>query len=146
MVLFRHIGKVINAMKYVVLFFILLTGFAYFAKIRIPLPNGYILEGKYFDFGDDSDISSIISPNRNESVKNILDFYVQNQFVYGCFHPTKEGESRYFILNTATHQLHRYYSSKEYVSALNLYSLKNGFISDSINILEIRSGLKEVYW
>ena len=80
MVLFRHIGKVINAMKYVVLFFILLTGFAYFAKIRIPLPNGYILEGKYFDFGDDSDISSIIFPNRNESVKNILDFYVQNQF------------------------------------------------------------------
>ena len=146
MVLFRHIGKVINAMKYVVLFFILLIGFAYFAKIRIPLPNGYILEGKYFDFGDDSDISSIISPNRNKSIKNILDFYVQNQFVYGCFHPTKEGESRYFILNTATHQLHRYYSSKEYVSALNLYSLKNGFISDSINILEIRSGLKEVYW
>ena len=133
-------------MKYVVLFFILLTGFAYFAKIRIPLPNGYILEGKYFGFGGDSDISSIISPNKNESVKNILDFYVQNQFVYGCFHPTKEGESRYFILNTATHQLHRYYSSKEYVSALNLYSLKNGFISDSINILEIRSGLKEVYW
>lgn len=133
-------------MKYVVLFFILLTGFAYFAKIRIPLPNGYILEGKYFCFGDDSDISSIISPNRNKSIKNILDFYVQNQFVYGCFHPTKEGKSRYFILNTATHQLHRYYSSKEYVSALNLYSLKNGFISDSINILEIRSGLKEVYW
>ena len=146
MVLFRHIGKVINAMKYVVLFFILLIGFAYFAKIRIPLPNGYILEGKYFGFGDDSDISSIISPNRNKSIKNILDFYVQNQFVYGCFHPTKEGESRYFILNTSTHQLHRYYSSKEYVSALNLYSLKNGFISDSINILEIRSGLKEVYW
>ena len=146
MVLFRHIGKVINAMKYVVLFFILLIGFAYFAKIRIPLPNGYILEGKYFGFGDDSDIASIISPNRNKSIKNILDFYVQNQFVYGCFHPTKEGESRYFILNTATHQLHRYYSSKEYVSALNLYSLKNGFISDSINILEIRSGLKEVYW
>ena len=146
MFIFRQNGKVINAMKYVVLFFILLTGFAYFAKIRIPLPNGYILEGKYFGFGDDSDISSIISPNRNKSIKNILDFYVQNQFVYGCFHPTKEGESRYFILNTATHQLHRYYSSKEYVSALNLYSLKNGFISDSINILEIRSGLKEVYW
>lgn len=146
MVLFRHIGKVINAMKYVVLFFILLTGFAYFAKIRIPLPNGYILEGKYFDFGDDSDISSIISPNRNKSIKNILDFYVQNQFVYGCFHPKKEGESRYFILNTATHQLHRYYSSKEYANALNSYSLKNGFISDSINILEIRYGLKEVYW
>lgn len=146
MVLFRHIGKVINAMKYVVLFFILLTGFAYFAKIRIPLPNGYILEGKYFDFGDDSDISSIISPNRNESVKNILDFYVQNQFVYGCFHPQKEGESRYFILNTATHQLYRYSSSKEYANALNSYSLKNGFISDSINILEIRYGLKEVYW
>ena len=146
MVLFRHIGKVINAMKYVVLFFILLTGFAYFAKIRIPLPNGYILEGKYFDFGDDSDISSIISPNRNESVKNILDFYVQNQFVYGCFHPKKEGESRYFILNTATHQLYRYSSSKEYANALNSYSLKNGFISDSINILEIRYGLKEVFW
>lgn len=146
MVLFRHIGKVINAMKYVVLFFILLTGFAYFAKMRIPLPNGYILEGKYFDFGDDSDISSIISPNRNESVKNILDFYVQNQFVYGCFHPKKEGESRYFILNTATHQLYRYSSSKEYANALNSYSLKNGFISDSINILEIRYGLKEVYW
>lgn len=146
MALFRHIGKVINAMKYVVLFFILLTGFAYFAKIRIPLPNGYILEGKYFDFGDDSDISSIISPNRNESVKNILDFYVHNQFVYGCFHPKKEGESRYFILNTATHQLYRYSSSKEYANALNSYSLKNGFISDSINILEIRSGLKEVYW
>ena len=146
MVLFRLIRKIINAMKYVVLFFILLIGFAYFTKIRIPLPNGYILEGKYFGFGDDSDISSIISPNRNKSIKNILDFYVQNQFVYGCFHPTKEGESRYFILNTATHQLHRYYSSKEYVSALNLYSLKNGFISDSINILEIRSGLKEVYW
>lgn len=146
MVLFRHIGKVINAMKYVVLFFILLTGFAYFAKIRIPLPNGYILEGKYFGFGGDSDISSIISPNRNESVKNILDFYVQNQFVYGCFHPKKEGESRYFILNTATHQLYRYSSSKEYANALNSYSLKNGFISDSINILEIRSGLKEVYW
>ena len=146
MVLFRLIRKIINAMKYVVLFFILLIGFAYFTKIRIPLPNGYILEGKYFGFGGDSDISSIISPNKNESVKNILDFYVQNQFVYGCFHPTKEGESRYFILNTATHQLHRYYSSKEYVSALNLYSLKNGFISDSINILEIRSGLKEVYW
>lgn len=146
MVLFRHIGKVINAMKYVVLFFILLTEFAYFAKIRIPLPNGYILEGKYFDFGDDSDISSIISPNRNESVKNILDFYVQNQFVYGCFHPKKEGESRYFILNTATHQLYRYSSSKEYANALNSYSLKNGFISDSINILEIRYGLKEVYW
>lgn len=146
MVLFRHIGKVINAMKYVVLFFILLTGFAYFAKIRIPLPNGYILEGKYFDFGDDSDISSIISPNRNERVKNILDFYVQNQFVYGCFHPKKEGESRYFILNTATHQLYRYSSSKEYANALNSYSLKNGFISDSINILEIRYGLKEVYW
>lgn len=146
MVLFRHIGKVINAMKYVVLFFILLTGFAYFAKIRIPLPNGYILEGKYFDFGDDSDISSIISPNRNESIKNILDFYVQNQFVYGCFHPKKEGESRYFILNTATHQLYRYSSSKEYANALNSYSLKNGFISDSINILEIRYGLKEVYW
>ena len=120
MVLFRLIRKIINAMKYVVLFFILLIGFAYFAKIRIPLPNGYILEGKYFGFGDDSDISSIISPNRNKSIKNILDFYVQNQFVYGCFHPTKEGESRYFILNTATHQLHRYYSSKEYVSALNL--------------------------
>lgn len=146
MVLFRHIGKVINAMKYVVLFFILLTGFAYFAKIRIPLPNGYILEGKYFDFGDDSDISSIISPNRNESVKNILDFYVQNQFVYGCFHPKKEGESRYFMLNTATHQLYRYSSSKEYANALNSYSLKNGFISDSINIFEIRYGLKEVYW
>ena len=146
MVLFRHIGKVINAMKYVVLFFILLIGFAYFAKIRIPLPNGYILEGKYFGFGDDSDISSIISPNRNKSIKNILDFYVQNQFVYGCFHPTKEGESRYFILNTATHQLYRYSSSKEYANALNSYSLKNGFISDSINILEIRSGLKEVYW
>ena len=133
MVLFRHIGKVINAMKYVVLFFILLTGFAYFAKIRIPLPNGYILEGKYFDFGDDSDISSIISPNRNESVKNILDFYVQNQFVYGCFHPIKEEESRYFILNTATHQLHRYSSSKEYANALNSYSLKNGFISDFLS-------------
>lgn len=146
MVLFRLIRKIINAMKYVVLFFILLTGFAYFAKIRIPLPNGYILEGKYFDFGDDSDISSIISPNRNESVKNILDFYVQNQFVYGCFHPKKEGESRYFILNTATHQLYRYSSSKEYANALNSYSLKNGFISDSINILEIRYGLKEVYW
>lgn len=133
-------------MKYVVLFFIILTGFAYFAKIRIPLPNGYILEGKYFGFGGDSDISSIISPNKNESVKNILDFYVQNQFVYGCFHPKKEGESRYFILNTATHQLYRYSSSKEYANALNSYSLKNGFISDSINILEIRSGLKEVYW
>lgn len=146
MVLFRLIRKVINAMKYVVLFFIILTGFAYFAKIRIPLPNGYILEGKYFGFGGDSDISSIISPNRNESVKNILDFYVQNQFVYGCFHPKKEGESRYFILNTATHQLYRYSSSKEYANALNSYSLKNGFISDSINILEIRSGLKEVYW
>ena len=133
-------------MKYVVLFFILLIGFAYFTKIRIPLPNGYILEGKYFGFGGDSDISSIISPNRNESVKNILDFYVQNQFVYGCFHPKKEGESRYFILNTATHQLYRYSSSKEYANALNSYSLKNGFISDSINILEIRYGLKEVYW
>lgn len=146
MVLFRLIRKIINAMKYVVLFFILLIGFAYFTKIRIPLPNGYILEGKYFGFGGDSDISSIISPNRNESVKNILDFYVQNQFVYGCFHPKKEGESRYFILNTATHQLYRYSSSKEYANALNSYSLKNGFISDSINILEIRSGLKEVYW
>lgn len=133
-------------MKYVVLFFILLIGFAYFTKIRIPLPNGYILEGKYFGFGGDSDISSIISPNKNESVKNILDFYVQNQFVYGCFHPKKEGESRYFILNTATHQLYRYSSSKEYANALNSYSLKNGFISDSINILEIRYGLKEVYW
>ena len=146
MVLFRLIRKIINAMKYVVLFFILLIGFAYFTKIRIPLPNGYILEGKYFGFGGDSDISSIISPNRNESIKNILDFYVQNQFVYGCFHPKKEGESRYFILNTATHQLYRYSSSKEYANALNSYSLKNGFISDSINILEIRSGLKEVYW
>ena len=146
MVLFRLIRKIINAMKYFVLFFILLIGFAYFTKIRIPLPNGYILEGKYFGFGGDSDISSIISPNRNESVKNILDFYVQNQFVYGCFHPKKEGESRYFILNTATHQLYRYSSSKEYANALNSYSLKNGFISDSINILEIRSGLKEVYW
>ncbi len=146
MVLFRLIRKIINAMKYVVLFFILLIGFAYFTKIRIPLPNGYILEGKYFGFGGDSDISSIISPNKNESVKNILDFYVQNQFVYGCFHPKKEGESRYFILNTATHQLYRYSSSKEYANALNSYSLKNGFISDSINILEIRSGLKEVYW
>ena len=146
MVLFRLIRKIINAMKYVVLFFILLIGFAYFTKIRIPLPDGYILEGKYFGFGGDSDISSIISPNRNESVKNILDFYVQNQFVYGCFHPKKEGESRYFILNTATHQLYRYSSSKEYANALNSYSLKNGFISDSINILEIRSGLKEVYW
>ena len=133
-------------MKYVVLFFILLIGFAYFTKIRIPLPNGYILEGKYFGFGGDSDISSIISPNKNESVKNILDFYVQNQFVYGCFHPKKEGESRYFILNTATHQLYRYSSSKEYANALNSYSLKNGFISDSINILEIRSGFKKVYW
>ena len=92
MVLFRLIGKVINAMKYVVLFFILLIGFAYFAKIRIPLPNGYILEGKYFGFGDDSDISSIISPNRNKSIKNKKNLYVQNQFVYGCFHPTKEGE------------------------------------------------------
>lgn len=146
MVLFRLIRKIINAMKYVVLFFILLIGFAYFTKIRIPLPNGYILEGKYFGFGGDSDISSIISPNRNKSIKNILDFYVQNQFVYGCFHPKKEGESRYFILNTATHQLYRYSSSKEYANALNSYSLKNGFISDSINILEIRSGLKEVYW
>lgn len=146
MALFRLIRKIINAMKYVVLFFILLIGFAYFTKIRIPLPNGYILEGKYFGFGGDSDISSIISPNKNESVKNILDFYVQNQFVYGCFHPKKEGESRYFILNTATHQLYRYSSSKEYANALNSYSLKNGFISDSINILEIRSGLKEVYW
>lgn len=146
MVLFRLIRKIINVMKYVVLFFILLIGFAYFTKIRIPLPNGYISEGKYFGFGGDSDISSIISPNRNESVKNILDFYVQNQFVYGCFHPKKEGESRYFILNTATHQLYRYSSSKEYANALNSYSLKNGFISDSINILEIRSGLKEVYW
>ncbi len=146
MVLFRLIRKIINAMKYVVLFFILLIGFAYFTKIRIPLPNGYILEGKYFGFGGDSDISSIISPNRNESVKNILDFYVQNQFVYGCFHPKKEGESRYFILNTATHQLYRYSSSKEYANALNSYSLKNGFISDSINILEIRSGFKKVYW
>ena len=146
MVLFRLIRKIINAMKYVVLFFILLIGFAYFTKIRIPLPNGYILEGKYFGFGGDSDISSIISPNRNESVKNILDFYVQNQFVYGCFHPKKEGESRYFILNTATHQLYRYSSSKEYANALNSYSLKNGFISDSINILEIRYGLKEIYW
>lgn len=146
MVLFRLIRKIINAMKYVVLFFILLIGFAYFTKIRIPLPNGYILEGKYFGFGGDSDISSIISPNKNESVKNILDFYVQNQFVYGYFHPKKEGESRYFILNTATHQLYRYSSSKEYANALNSYSLKNGFISDSINILEIRSGLKEVYW
>lgn len=133
-------------MKYVVLFFILLIGFAYFTKIRIPLPNGYILEGKYFGFGGDSDISSIISPNRNKSIKNILDFYVQNQFVYGCFHPKKEGESRYFILNTATHQLYRYSSSKEYANALNSYSLKNGFISDSINILEIRSGFKKVYW
>ena len=146
MVLFRLIRKIINAMKYVVLFFIFLIGFAYFTKIRIPLPNGYILEGKYFGFGGDSDISSIISPNRNESVKNILDFYVQNQFVYGCFHPKKEGESRYFILNTATHQLYRYSSSKEYANALNSYSLKNGFISDSINVLEIRSGLKKVYW
>lgn len=146
MVLFRLIRKIINAMKYVVLFFILLIGFAYFTKIRIPLPNGYILEGKYFGFGGDSDISSIISPNKNESVKNILDFYVQNQFVYGCFHPKKEGESRYFILNTATHQLYRYSSSKEYANALNSYSLKNGFISDSINILEIRSGFKKVYW
>ena len=146
MVLFRLIRKIINAMKYVVLFFILLIGFAYFTKIRIPLPNGYILEGKYFGFGGDSDISSIISPNRNESVKNILDFYAQNQFVYGCFHPKKEGESRYFILNTATHQLYRYSSSKEYANALNSYSLKNGFISDSINILEIRSGFKKVYW
>lgn len=146
MVLFRLIRKIINVMKYVVLFFILLIGFAYFTKIRIPLPNGYILEGKYFGFGGDSDISSIISPNRNESVKNILDFYVQNQFVYGCFHPKKEGESRYFILNTATHQLYRYSSSKEYANALNSYSLKNGFISDSINILEIRSGFKKVYW
>lgn len=146
MVLFRLIRKIINAMKYVVLFFILLIGFAYFTKIKIPLPNGYILEGKYFGFGGDSDISSIISPNRNESVKNILDFYVQNQFVYGCFHPKKEGESRYFILNTATHQLYRYSSSKEYANALNSYSLKNGFISDSINILEIRSGFKKVYW
>ncbi|CDE85477.1 unknown [Coraliomargarita sp. CAG:312] len=146
MVLFRLIRKIINAMKYVVLFFILLIGFAYFTKIRIPLPNGYILEGKYFGFGGDSDISSIISPNRNESVKNILDFYVQNQFVYGWFHPKKEGESRYFILNTATHQLYRYSSSKEYANALNSYSLKNGFISDSINILEIRSGFKKVYW
>ena len=81
-----------------------------------------------------------------ESIKNILDFYVQNQFVYGCFHPIKKGESRYFILNTATHQLHRYSSSKEYANALNSYSLKNGFISDSINILEIRSGFKKVYW
>ena len=146
MVLFRLIRKIINAMKYVVLFFILLIGFAYFTKIRIPLPNGYILEGKYFGFGGDSDISSIISPNKNKSIKNILDFYVQNQFVYGCFHPKKEGESRYFILNTATHQLYRYSSSKKYANALNSYSLKNGFISDSINILEIRSGLKEVYW
>ncbi len=146
MVLFRLIRKIINAMKYVVLFFILLIGFAYFTKIRIPLPNGYILEGKYFGFGGDSDISSIISPNRNKSIKNILDFYVQNQFVYGCFHPKKEGESRYFILNTATHQLYRYSSSKEYANALNSYSLKNGFISDSINILEIRSGFKKVYW
>ena len=146
MVLFRLIRKIINAMKYVVLFFILLIGFAYFTKIRIPLPNGYILEGKYFVFGGDSDISSIISPNRNKSIKNILDFYVQNQFVYGCFHPKKEGESRYFILNTATHQLYRYSSSKEYANALNSYSLKNGFISDSINILEIRSGFKKVYW
>ena len=146
MVLFRLIRKIINAMKYVVLFFILLIGFAYFTKIRIPLPNGYILEGKYFGFGGDSDISSIISPNRNKSIKNILDFYVQNQFVYGCFHPKKEGESRYFILNTATHQLYRYSSSKEYANAINSYSLKNGFISDSINILEIRSGFKKVYW
>lgn len=53
---------------------------------------------------------------------------------------------KYFILNTATHQLYRYSSSKEYANALNSYSLKNGFISDSINILEIRSGFKKVYW
>ena len=46
MVLFRFIRKIINVMKYIVLFFIIVIGFAYFAKIRIPLPNGYILEGK----------------------------------------------------------------------------------------------------
>ena len=146
MVIFRLIRKLINAIKYVVLFIIILIGFAYFAKMRIPLPNGYILEGKYFGFGGDSDISSIIYPNKDESIKNILDFYVQNQFVYGCFHPIREGKSRYFILNTATHQLYRYSSPKEYANALNSYSLKNGFISDSINVLEIRSGLKKVYW
>ncbi len=71
MVLFRIIRKVINAMKYVVLFIIILIGSAYFAKIRIPLPNGYILEGKYFGFGNNSDISSILYPNRDERIKNI---------------------------------------------------------------------------
>ncbi len=146
MVLFRIIRKVINAMKYVVLFIIILIGSAYFAKIRIPLPNGYILEGKYFGFGNNSDISSILYPNRGERIKNILDFYVQDQFVYGCFYPIKGEKTEYFILNTATHQLNRYSSLKEYANGLNSYSLKDGFIKDSINILEIRSGFKKVYW
>ena len=101
MVLFRLIRKIINAMKYVVLFFILLIGFAYFTKIRIPLPNGYILEGKYFGFGGDSDISSIISPNKNESVKNILDFYVQNIYLFMAVFTRKNKGNRdisYLIL------------------------------------------------
>ena len=115
------------------------------AKLEVPLPNDYTWEGKRFG---SSDISSIIDEKSGAKIDNVLDIFVKDNFIYGCFYPKANGVSRYFILDTASRELKVFPegNAQKYAEELRMKKLPDGFLTNAINILEVRKNLKPVYW
>lgn len=75
---------------------------------------------------------------------DVLDFVVQGSYVYGCYGTPA---TTWFILNTADGVLLSGLDPDAYRTELERRNLPVVYIgSASINILEIRSGQKPIYW
>lgn len=111
-------------------------------ELRVSLPNNYIWCGSKYG---NSDVSQIENEHTGAKVGHILDIFVHQDFVYGCFTPKNKNE-KYFILNTKTQHLQKFKDTDSYINSLNQNKLPFGFLDGAVNILEIRDGHKSVYW
>lgn len=103
----------------------------------ITLPNNYTIEES-----GDSGKARIYGKSGNIRMEDVLDFFVDNDFVYGSEIKTHS----YFILNTKNDELHYPLNNKQYISLRERYNLKDGYVSNAVNIYELREKLKEPYW
>ena len=93
----------------------------------ITLPNGYTME----EVGA-SGKSNIYDNNGNVRIKEVLDFFVADDFIYGSEIKTHS----YFVLNTKNNELHYPLDNRHYSALLAKYNLKDGYVSNAVNMFK----------
>lgn len=108
----------------------------------IALPNSYSIQ---IDIASGRSDISYIKNDRNEVIlSGVLDFTVEEHFVYGIIPATNE--NIYFILDTKDGSLYYPLSVNDYEEVLDEHNLPRKYLSGMVNIMEIQSRRKKITW